>query len=93
MPLHRILRCSFCICIAADVYKRQNGTLTVTPGLILVAANSTNRAYGAANPTFTATYSGFVNGDGTNVLVGSPSLTTSAVTNSPVGGYAIIRCV
>ena len=45
-------------------------TLTVT-------ANNTNRIYGAANPAFTASYSGFVNGDTTSVLSGAPSLTTT----------------
>jgi hypothetical protein len=44
---------------------------------------------GTANPTFSATYSGFVNGDTTAVLGGSPSLTTAALTSSPVGTYPI----
>ena len=57
--------------------------------LLGVSANNTNRAYGATNPVFTVSYSGFVNGDTTNVLSGAPVLTTSAVTNSPVGSYTI----
>jgi hypothetical protein len=44
---------------------------------------------GAANPTFTASYSGFVNGETTAVLSGSPSLTTTAATSSPAGLYPI----
>jgi hypothetical protein len=63
-------------------------TLTVIPTLT-VSVNSTNRVYGATNPVFTVSYSGFVNGDGTNVLTGSPTITTTATTNSPVGNYAI----
>ncbi len=63
-------------------------TLTVIPVLTVTASNL-SRAYGETNPVFTVGYSGFVNGDDTNVLTGVPSLTTSAVTNSPVGGYAI----
>ena len=34
---------------------------------------------------FTATYSGFVNGDNQGVLSGSPRLTTDAPQNPPVG--------
>jgi hypothetical protein len=66
-----------------------NGTLTVTPASLNITANNTNRIYGAANPAFTYTASGFVNGDTASVLSGAPSLTTTAVTNSPVGTYAI----
>ena len=44
----------------------------------------------APNPaTFTATYSGFVLGEGPSALSGTLSCTTTAVTNSPVGGYPI----
>ena len=56
-----------------------NGQLTVTPVLLTVMANSTNRLYGAINPAFTVTYSGFVNGDTANVLNGMPSLTLSLI--------------
>jgi len=70
-----------------------NGTLTVNKAPLGVTANSTNRVYGVTNPVFTASYSGFVNNEGTGVLSGSPSLTTLAVTNSPVGGYPITAAV
>jgi hypothetical protein len=50
---------------------------------------SLSKVVGTANPTFSATYSGLVNGDTTAVLGGSPSLTTSALTSSPVGTYPI----
>ena len=63
-------------------------TITVIPTLT-VSVNSTNRVYGTTNPVFTVGYSGFVNGDGTNVLTGAPIITTTATTNSPVGNYAI----
>ena len=56
---------------------------------LTVTANNTNRIYGAANPVFTASYSGFVNGDTTGVLSGAPSLTTTATAASPVGNYTI----
>ena len=58
-----------------------------------MTANNTNRPYGATNPVFTVTYSGFVNGDTTNVLSGAPSLTTGAVTNSPAGSYTITNTI
>ena len=66
-----------------------NGTLTVTQAVLTVTANNTNRIYGATNPVFTASYTGFVNNDTTSVLSGQPSLTTTAVTNSPTGAYTI----
>ena len=66
-----------------------NGTLTVRQVTLTVTANDTNRIFDAANPAFTASYTGFVNGDTLAVVSGSPSLTTSATTSSPAGGYTI----
>jgi hypothetical protein len=66
------------------------GTLTITPAGLLVQADNKSRSYGQPNPPLTATISGFVNGETTNVLAGSMSLTTAADTNSPVGNYAIL---
>jgi uncharacterized repeat protein (TIGR01451 family) len=71
------------------VFSFVNGTLTVNQATLTVTANSTNKIYGAANPTFTASYSGFVNGENSGVLSGSPSLTTTATTNTGVGSYPI----
>jgi large repetitive protein len=62
----------------------------VTPAPLTVTANSTNRIYGTANPVFTATYAGFVNGENTGVLAGNPSLSTPATAGSPVGNYTIV---
>jgi hypothetical protein len=72
-------------------YNNTNGTVSDAIGTVTltVTANSRMRAYGATNPVFTVSYNGFVNSEGTNVLSGSPQLMTSAVTNSPVGGYVI----
>jgi hypothetical protein len=67
-----------------------NGVLTVGPASLTVTANSQFRLYGATNPIFTASISGFVNDETTNVLSGAPSLTTTATTNSPVGPYTIV---
>ncbi|MBK7999042.1 MAG: hypothetical protein IPK15_10095 [Verrucomicrobia bacterium] len=66
-----------------------NGTLTNLPAPLLVTANNTNRAYGDTNPIFTATISGFVNGDDETDLLGALTVTTLAETNSPVGPYAV----
>ena len=70
-----------------------NGTLTVNKATITVTADDKTRPYGVANPAFTATYSGFVNGQTSAVLSGSPSLTTTATTTTPVGSYDITAAV
>ena len=64
-------------------------SLVVNKALLTVTANNSSRAYGAANPAFTASYSGFVNGDTQSALSGSPSLTTTTTASSPVGSYVI----
>lgn len=63
--------------------------LTVTPASLLITANNKSRVYGAANPVFNATYSGFVNGETPGVLTRPATFTTTATTASPVGNYAI----
>jgi hypothetical protein len=65
------------------------GSLTVTQAVLIASADPQGKAFGATNPSLTYTLSGFVNNDGTNVVSGAPELSTSAVTNSPVGAYAI----
>ena len=67
-----------------------NGTLTVTPGVLTVTADSQTRPYGAANAPLTLSYSGLVNGQDSNILSGSAILSTTAEINSPVGEYAIM---
>ncbi len=66
-----------------------NGTLTITPASLVIAANNTNKVYGAALPTFTASYSGFVNGDNASSLDTPVSLGTTATASSPAGTYPI----
>jgi RHS repeat-associated protein len=70
-----------------------SGTLTVTQAVLTVTANNTSRPYAAANPTFTASYTGWFNGDTPSVLSGSPSLTTTAVSSSVVGTYPITAAI
>jgi trimeric autotransporter adhesin len=64
-------------------------SLVVSPAPLTVTANAASRAYGAANPAFTASYSGFVNGDTASVVRGAPSFATTATLSSVVGTYPI----
>jgi hypothetical protein len=68
-------------------------SIVVTAAVLTVTANNASRAYGAANPTFTPSYSGFVNGDTSSVLSGAPSLTTTATSTSAPGSYTITSAV
>jgi Ca2+-binding RTX toxin-like protein len=65
------------------------GKLTVTPASLTVTANNQGKVYGAALPSLTASYSGFVNGDTAAVLSGAPALSTTATAASDVGTYPI----
>ena len=67
-----------------------NGQLTVTQAVLLVSADNQSRLYGETNPVLTATITGFVNGETTNVVAGAPGLTTTADVASPVGAYEIL---
>ena len=66
-----------------------NGTLTVTRAALTVRADDKSRAIGAANPTLTATYTGFVNGDTAAQLDSPVVLATTATTASAAGTYPI----
>jgi hypothetical protein len=54
-----------------------------------VTADDKSRPVSTPNPPFTATYSGFVAGEGVTDLFGSLILATPAGTASPAGAYAI----
>jgi hypothetical protein len=64
-------------------------SIVINAAVLTVTVNNGSRSYGAANPTFTASYSGFVNGDTSSVLSGTPSLTTTATPASAPGSYTI----
>ncbi|MBS1811756.1 MAG: Ig-like domain repeat protein [Acidobacteria bacterium] len=66
-----------------------NGSLTISKALLTVTADNKSRVYGAANPSFTATISGFVNNESPSVISGEAALSTTATTTSSVGLYAI----
>ena len=63
-----------------------NGTLTVGQATLIVTANDASRAYGAADPVYTAAYSGFIGSDGTNLISGQPVFTTTADAHSHAYG-------
>src|SRR6185437_11526917 len=65
-----------------------DGTLTVGQATLTVTASNASRAYGAANPSFSGSYTGALNGD--SFTVGG---TTTATTSSPAGTYAIVPTV
>jgi autotransporter-associated beta strand protein len=60
---------------------------------LAVTANDTNRVYGTTNPVFTASYTGFVNGENVSVVSGAPDLSCAVATNAPVGVYANVIVV
>ncbi|HXC36478.1 MAG TPA: YDG domain-containing protein [Candidatus Acidoferrales bacterium] len=62
---------------------------SITPATLTASAVNDNRTYGLPNPPLTVSYTGFVNGEGTNVLTGAPGLSTSAIASSPPGSYPI----
>ena len=62
-----------------------NGTLTVGPAALSVAATDASRPYGSANPVFTGTLTGIKNSD--NITA---SFTTLATAASGVGTYPIV---
>jgi Pro-kumamolisin, activation domain/MBG domain (YGX type) len=68
-------------------------TVNATKVQLTVTANNASKAVGAPNPTFTASYTGFVNGQNSSVLSGAPSLTTTATTSSPAGTYPIVAAL
>ncbi|WP_033925607.1 MBG domain-containing protein [Sphingomonas sp. 35-24ZXX] len=65
------------------------GALTTLRALLTARADDQTRQYGDANPAFTVTYSGFVNGDDEGVILSGPSFDTLADITSDVGTYAI----
>jgi len=65
------------------------GTLTVTPATLTIVASNATKVYGAANPTLAVTYTGFVGADNAASLTTQPTVSTTAVSTSPVGTYPI----
>jgi hypothetical protein len=62
-----------------------NGTLMVTPAALTATANNASRSYGTANPAFSGTLTGVLNGDTITA-----TYATTATISSPAGTYAIV---
>jgi MBG domain (YGX type) len=66
------------------------GSIPVTQVPLTITANNATRLYGGANPTLTARYAGFVNGDTPSLLLGALNCSTVATPASAVGDYPIV---
>jgi subtilase family serine protease len=66
-----------------------NGTFTITQATLHVTAVNKTKVYGAALPALAVTYTGFVNGNTSSIIKGTPSLSATATSQSPVGTYSI----
>lgn len=64
-------------------------TLIVNKATLTASPTNASRTYGAANPTFGVTYTGFVNGDNPSVIDTQPTTTSTATALSNVGNYPI----
>lgn len=62
---------------------------TIEPAKLTAKVNNASRVYGEDNPTFTISYTGFVNNEDEGVLTTKPSVTTTADVNSGIGTYPI----
>jgi len=67
----------------------KTATLTINKAALTAKADDKSRVYNTANPTFTITYTGFVNGETASVLTSAPTASTTATTASNVGTYPI----
>ena len=70
---------------ASDVQQ----SLAVNQAVLTVTADAQSMVYGAALPTLTCTITGYQNGNDASVITGTPTLSTTASTSSPVGSYPI----
>lgn len=65
------------------------GKLTIEKATLNVKANNATMDYGGPMPTYSYTYSGFVNGDDESAIATKPSIATEATVKSDAGTYAI----
>jgi hypothetical protein len=72
-----------------------NTTADITKAVLTVTADNQTRAFGEADPPFTARYEGFVSGENlsNSGVGGAPSLTTTATVTSPPGDYLITAAI
>jgi hypothetical protein len=70
----------------------KTGALTVTPAALIVTANNASKAYGQPDPAaYTASYSGFVNGENAGVISGAPAFSVNGTAGAAraAGSYTI----
>lgn len=67
----------------------EDGTFTITKRQLTVAADPATREYGAPDPAFTATFTGFRNGDTAAALSGAPAFSTPATATSDPGDHPL----
>lgn len=65
------------------------GNLTINKAPLTVTPNNTSRLYGAENPAFTLSYSGFKNSETKTVIAEEPQVSCNATVISLVGQYPI----
>jgi filamentous hemagglutinin family protein len=86
--LPNIYGCSFGVTCAIAVSQTNNAFIYAQRPTLAVTVNNQSRLYGDANPTFSFSSTGLLNGDTqANVVGGAPSTTAGAGSN--VGNYAI----
>jgi hypothetical protein len=70
-----------------------NGSLTIGKATLTVTADNKTKVYGDTNPSFTATITGYVNGESASAISGAPAMSTTATQYSNVASYAITPVV
>jgi MBG domain (YGX type)/Bacterial Ig-like domain (group 3) len=64
-------------------------SISVTSAPLTVQADDASKVFGAPVPALSASFIGFVNGDGPGNLAGTLTITTGATSTSPAGAYPI----
>ena len=88
-----IATCPIIICPIATEWLNPCGgdSVYVAPAVLTVTADNASRLYGATDPTFSDSITGFVNGEtlASSGMTGAASLTSNDVLSSPAGTYTI----
>ena len=71
------------------IFTPANGSLAVNSAPLTITANSEVLTYNDDVPAYSASYTGFVNGDGPSSLGGAPVFACGYAKGSPVGSYPI----
>src|SRR5262249_3904027 len=66
-----------------------SATIMITKASLTITAENKTKLYGAALPSLTVMYDGFVNGETPSILATLPSNTTGAAASSHAGNYSI----